>query len=378
MKILILSAQVKSYSTLSLKRAATDKGHEVTILDPSKLSPFISDKTGYDRIYDNYYKDFRRLYLNEFDIIIPRMTNLKYTTYVLDLMNNSMGIYSTQSALAIKKASNKLDTLLSLSAVGVPVPKTLMTNEASSTSFEKVIHQLGKFPIINKTAYGSMGAGISILESKKSAKSVIQSFIAQKTEFILQEYIDYVSDVRAIVIGDKVLAMERKRIKGDFRSNISMGAEGEFIQLSESDKNICIRAANAIGLSVCGVDLLRTKDKTYVIEVNSNFGFKIQKITKQPIAKYIIDYAVKQANLHAEAKVKTDIAQRTINTMQDSILELSKRLATYEEGEFAKLAEEYQGETISYLNKHGDKRKRTIRKSRDIFKIAEDILIFNK
>lgn len=375
MKILILSAKNRSYATLSLKKAAQAKGHDVTILDPSKLSPFISSKTtGYDRLYDNFYHNYNRVYLGEFDIVIPRMTNINYTTSVLDVINNNIGVYSTQSASAIQIASNKLSTTLILSAAGIPVPITTLVNDASAIT--KIIKQLGGLPIVCKTSYGSQGKGVSILESMITAKSIIQTLISQKTDFILQEYIAYKSDVRAVVIGDRVIAMQRKRIKGDFRSNISMGAEGIPIELNEDDKQICRRAAKIVGLDVCGVDLLITKNKTYVIEVNSNFGFKIQKITKAPIAEYIIDYAINMSLLHNKKREDINSQQRTINSMQKTISDLEKNLSIYEGGEFEKLTDTYRGKKINYIDKNGNKRHRVVSTIKDVFMIAQEVLIF--
>ena len=90
-----------------------------------------------------------------------------------------------------------------------------------------------------------------------------------------------------MVLHDKVIGvMKRNVIKGsDFRSNVSLGAEPEKMELTELEKEVAIKSSKAVGGILTGVDLIPSKDREkiepYVLEVNSNPGLSgIEKIVK--------------------------------------------------------------------------------------------------
>jgi ribosomal protein S6--L-glutamate ligase len=145
-----------------------------------------------------------------------------------------------------------------------------------------LIKKLGGLPLVAKLLQGSQGVGVSILETPLSANTVLESFAKLKADVKLQTFIKANGkDIRAIVIGDSVsVAMERTANKGDFRANISKNGSGRKVELSEDDKQICIRAARSIGLGFAGIDIMKDEEgRTYVIEANGNSGSKIIGIT---------------------------------------------------------------------------------------------------
>jgi len=376
MNILILSSKEKSFATKSIVIAAKKQGHNVRVLDPLKLASYISDiETGYDRIYDNIKKEFNRIYLNKYDVIIPRLTSLYYSAHILELLSNNAKLYSVQSADGLRIASDKLRTSMLLSAAGLPVPKTILSND--TTANKTIIDKLGGLPIIIKTIHGSQGNGVSIVKDAMSAKSVLQTLRANSVKYIIQEYIDYTQDIRAIVVGERVVAaMERTRMKKDFRANISLGAEGKPIVLSKADEYLCVQAAKAINLNVCGVDLLKTKHKTYVNEVNGNFGFKIQKITHTNIASKIVKYAVTQA----ENKTKHTENRTTYlkyNDIQSELQELRKLTNAYDYTFFKQMAKKHRGRNCTYTNREQITKTLTINNANDIIKIVSDTFNIN-
>ena len=103
----------------------------------------------------------------------------------------------------------------------------------------------------------------------------------------MQEFIELEYDIRAMVLHDKVIGvMKRNIIKGkDFRSNVSLGAEAEKMELTKLEEEVAIKASKAVGGILTGVDLIPSKDREkiepYVLEVNSNPGLSgIEKIVK--------------------------------------------------------------------------------------------------
>ena len=86
-----------------------------------------------------------------------------------------------------------------------------------------------KYPIVLKFPHGTQGKGVMFAESFAAASSMLDALIALKQPFLIQEYIETGGvDVRAFVVGDKVVAsMKRKAVRGEMRANIHAGGTGE-------------------------------------------------------------------------------------------------------------------------------------------------------
>jgi ribosomal protein S6--L-glutamate ligase len=90
--------------------------------------------------------------------------------------------------------------------------------------------------------------------------------------------------------------MKRTAKKGEFRSNLHRGGTAEVIQLSEEEENAALKAARAMGLGICGVDLLQSNYGPLILEVNSSPGLEgIESATGKNIAKSIIRYVERHA-----------------------------------------------------------------------------------
>ncbi len=297
MKIVIISSTYKGNGVQSIIKAGEKKGHTMKVLSHLYLYLFISDiENGYDRVYDGYSSDGKpeRIKAKEIDAIIPRIGNgLEYGASVLEHLNNNLGIFSTQTASGIKTATNKLLSLQKISAAKLKVPKTVMANTAAHVNW--LVEKVGGLPIIIKTLKGSQGVGVMIGETPMAVNSTLQSLYKSGQRVLIQEFVkteeNGAKDIRAIVIDGKVIVAMERITKGDFRSNLSLDGQGKKVDLSEKDKDICIRAARSCGLEVAGVDIIKdTDDQTYVVEVNGNYGYKVEKITGIDISTPLIEY----------------------------------------------------------------------------------------
>ncbi len=105
---------------------------------------------------------------------------------------------------------------------------------------------------------------------------LIQKFVAESKG----------KDIRAFVVGDRVVAAMRRVAQGDeFRSNVHRGGKAEAIELEPAFEETAVRAAQIMGLSVAGVDMLESQDGPQVMEVNSSPGLEgIEGATKLDIA----------------------------------------------------------------------------------------------
>jgi ribosomal protein S6--L-glutamate ligase len=135
-----------------------------------------------------------------------------------------------------------------------------------------------------------------LAESRKAARSVLQGFYLMDddgTNILMQEYVEESAgtDIRAFVVGSQVVAsMKRQSLTDDFRSNLHQGGEGTTVKLTDEEEKVAIKAARAMGLSICGVDMMRSNRGPLVLEVNSSPGFGIEQVTGRDVAEKIIDY----------------------------------------------------------------------------------------
>tara|TARA_B100000780_G_C20849321_1_gene337537 strand:- start:13 stop:600 length:588 start_codon:yes stop_codon:yes gene_type:complete len=169
--------------------------------------------------------------------------------------------------------------------------RTPMTVPISySDDSERAVKQGGlKFPLILKASSGSQtGVGVIISESMRSLHATVQmlSFLKPYVDLLVQEYIEIDYDIRVLVSNREVIAsMKRNVISGDVRSNASLGAKTESIELTDIERDTALKVAELVEGDLVGVDLLpakdREKDKPYILEVNGTPGLGgIEEVTK--------------------------------------------------------------------------------------------------
>lgn len=387
MNILILSTAQNSHATQCLIKASKTRGHKVTIIDPVKLYLFISNiESGYDRLYYGYGNNVTRVNIKDFDCVIPRLgENTVYGAFIVEHLNKNLGIFSTASAEAIRTVSNKLKTLQICSSYGLTTPRTAYAQNPSH--IEYLIEKVGGYPIIVKLLHGSGGTGVTLLKERSSAIPTIQSLFKSRSNIILQEYIPSSGkDYRVIVIGNSVVgSYQRIAKKGDFRANLQLGGFGIPVALNNADKDFCIRAARAVNLGVAGVDIIKTSGKTYLIEINANFGFKVQKITGINIARVIIQYC--EQNYHKKDWEKLQslayenllIKEKKLNdnlTKQMNVINM--HLGVFKNDIYInEIFKKAKGKKIAYKDRNNKNKQVTVKTLLDIQRIMVDSFIVN-
>jgi ribosomal protein S6--L-glutamate ligase len=292
MKIAIISYAENNSATKSIINAGESMGHQMSVLNPNDLAMFISDKIGYDRLYNKINKSkIERIYASDIDAIIPRIgTNVSYTSTLIDHLNLNLGIFSTQSGDGLRIASNKLLTLQKCSQQNIPTPKTIYANDPSM--IDHYLELVGGTPVVVKTLSGSKGEGVLLLDSYISAKSTLQALFKQNTSILIQEFLDSKGcDYRGIVVGERVVASyKRQAQKGDFRANIHKGASAVPVILSQEEQDFCVKCAKTLNLQTAGIDFMKDESGFRLIEVNGNYGFTIQSITGVNIGMELINF----------------------------------------------------------------------------------------
>ncbi|WP_271423805.1 RimK family alpha-L-glutamate ligase [Aequorivita sinensis] len=284
MNIAILSRGETLYSTKSLLHAASARNHNVEVLDPIYCN--LEIENGKAVLY--YEGDL----IDDLDAIIPRIgaSNTFYGTSVVRHFE-AMGVFTVVSSLGITNSRDKWTCFQVLAKHQIPMPRTIF---ASFYDFEEQLKTFRGKPIIIKLLEGTHGEGVILTESPQNALATVETLNAAGVKFLLQEYIEEVkgSDVRAIVVdGVVVAAMKRKSKAGDFRSNLHRGGSSEIIELSTAEEKLAIKAAKAMGLGFCGVDILQSKNGPLVLEINSTPGLEgIENTSGKNVSKSVIGY----------------------------------------------------------------------------------------
>jgi ribosomal protein S6--L-glutamate ligase len=171
------------------------------------------------------------------------------------------------------------------------VPTTIFINNFTA---EQQLESFGTIPLIIKLLEGTHGHGVILAETYQSALATMEMLGAAGVKFLLQEYIaeSEGADLRVIVVDGVVIAAMRRQCKyGDFRSNLHKGGTPETITLSSEEERVALKAAKALRLGICGVDILQSHRGPLVLEVNSTPGLEgIETTTGKNVSKSIIGY----------------------------------------------------------------------------------------
>lgn len=291
MHIVVLSRNSKLYSTSRLVEAIEDDGHIATVLDHLKCD-IISEQ-------DNPCILYRGTKVTGVDAVIPRIgSSVTFYGSAVVRQFEMMKVFSTVESQALVRSRDKLRSLQILARSGVGMPKTVFTND--STEVRKIIELVGGPPLIVKLLEGTQGVGVILAPTFQAAESIIQAFHSMETRVIVQEYIEEAKgeDIRAFVVDGKVVgAMKRKGKEGEFRSNLHRGGSGTLIELSPEERKTALIAAESMGISVAGVDLLQSKRGPLALEVNSSPGLQgIEAATGKNIAGEIVEFIKRSIN----------------------------------------------------------------------------------
>ncbi len=303
MKILILTNSPASYATKRLVEEIEARNDEQEVINPADLYAFISSTTsGHDRIYKKTEEKSERLLSKNFDAVIPRIggSGFLHSVMILRQISSNMNIFSTGNERGMKVCSNKFLSAQILSKHKIRNPKQVLAYRPND--FKELINLVGGLPCIAKLQKGSLGVGVMILNDELAASTSLTSFQSLGVSVILQQYIESgtpKNDIRVFVVGPetkepKIFAYKRYALDSDFRSNYTISGLGEPVEITEEEKTMAINAALAVGLGVCGVDIIRDSqdnDKPYILEINGTPGLKgVEAVTGENVAGAIIDY----------------------------------------------------------------------------------------
>ena len=305
MKLGILSRAPNVYSTQRLKTAAIDRGHEVRILNTLR---FAIDLAGEEPALQ-----YRGKPLTEYDAVLPRIgASITFFGLAVVRQFEQMDVYTPNTAAGIANSRDKLRSIQILSRHDVGIPATTFVRDRQDVL--AAIDRVGGAPVVIKLLEGTQGIGVILAPDTKVAEAIIETLQSARQNVLIQRFIAESKgrDVRALVVGDRVVAAMRRKAQGDeFRSNVHRGGTTEAITLEPEFEQVAVQAAQIMGLRVAGVDMLEGDDGPLVMEVNSSPGLEgIETATGLDIAGSIVDYIADQVNFP-----ELDVRQRlTVST----------------------------------------------------------------
>jgi len=285
MKLAILSRAPQAYSTQRLVAAAEQRGHQVRVLNTLR---FAIDLSGPDPDLQ-----YRGKPLSDYDAIIPRIgASITYFGTAVVRQFEQMDVYTPNTANGIANARDKLRATQILSRHNIAMPPTEFVRNRADV--RPAIERVGGAPVVIKLLEGTQGIGVILAPEAKVAEAIIETLHSTQQNVLIQRFISESRgrDVRALVVGDRVVAAMRRTATGDeFRSNVHRGGSVQSLELPPEYEEAAVRSAQIMGLKVAGVDMLESDQGPLVMEVNSSPGLEgIETATQLDVAGAIIDH----------------------------------------------------------------------------------------
>lgn len=289
MKIAVLSRNPRLYSTRRILEAGKARGHDIRVLDVLKLSIGVA--------HNQPQLFYKQKPLSGYDGVIPRI-GASITFYGCAVVRHfeQMGVFTLNTSHAISVSRDKLRSLQALSRHNIGLPPTQFVRDGRDVL--PAIERIGGAPVIVKVLEGTQGVGVILAEKAEIAEAIVETLQSARQNVLIQKFVAESKgrDIRAFVVGDRVVAAMRRTAKpGEFRSNVHRGGRTEKVELSDDYCRMAVHAAQVMGLRVAGVDMLETAAGPQVLEVNSSPGLEgIEGATGADVAGAIITHLEEQ------------------------------------------------------------------------------------
>ena len=280
---------MEAWSSTQLREALTKRGISYECFTFPKLVAQLGQKP--------YFKVNNLNLLEDLDALIIRPIgrgSLEEIVFRMDMLYKleRHGFLVINPAEAIEHCVDKYDILAILEDNGVPVPRTVVTESVNEAL--KAFKELGG-DVVVKPLFGSRGIGATRVVDAEVANTVFKAITFSHGVIYIQEFVPHgTSDIRAFIVGGRVIAAMR-RVADNWKTNYSQGARPAPITLDSALEEIAVKAANAIGCKIAGVDILEGPDGPKICDVNSQPGWKgLQMVTKVNIADEIVNYVLSE------------------------------------------------------------------------------------
>ena len=206
LSLAVLSRGPRLYSTRRIVEEAKKRGIEVEVCDPMKFSLVVSEGS-VDVLH-------RGRHFNH-DAVIPRIGH-SITQHGVAVLRHieQLGIWTANTGLGILQSRDKLNASQILARNRIPVPKTVYVRDIIDV--EQAIETVGGLPVVVKVTQGTQGDGVFLRHTAFEVRNLVQGLLMTGKSVLVQEYIaeSHGKDIRALVVGDRVVACMRRRARG--------------------------------------------------------------------------------------------------------------------------------------------------------------------
>lgn len=289
----VLSNARTLYSTRRFFEEGYRRGHKMRVYPPMQMSAYLERNA-----LELYHGDQK---IETPHCIIPRLGQKKpeHTLAIIrhyEMMvrqgSPNMHVKALNASYPMMRCRDKFVTMQVLAQNRIPVPRSVLIDDPLHV--DNAFQKIGDPPYILKIPTGSQGTGVMLADTRKAARSFIETLLDQGLQIIVQEFIAEAqgSDIRAIILGGNLIAaMRRNAATDDFRSNIHRGATSERVELSIEAARTVKLAARILGLTFAGVDLIESKRGPMILEVNASPGIEgIEGATGVNVAEKVITF----------------------------------------------------------------------------------------
>lgn len=206
-------------------------------------------------------------------------------------MLTRQGVRIYNQAQAIERTVDKAMTSFLLRMHGVATPATWVCESRAQVELVRGNAAQNNRQLVLKPLFGSQGQGVRKLLSHESLPVPMQQYV--DGVYYLQEFIESAHkphDYRVFVVGGKVVAA-MKRLGESWVNNVAAGGHCEPIVPDEQMATLALKAAQAVDIDYCGVDIIQAvAGDYYVLEVNSIPAWRgLQSVTDFNIAEVLVD-----------------------------------------------------------------------------------------
>jgi len=282
-KIVILGSMLE-WQRSEWQKAAKELGLEVALVSMLDVVWEINEETEQAFFYNSNGK---KHYFKNYDILIRRSAK-PYHNQAMELARYMQSLEKLVINSRLERWDKVAQALL-FKKNNLPFPKSWQF--FSQINLKKFLHK-SSFPLIVKHIMGTKGNNIYKVHNQAEALSILKD--ENLGDYLWQEYLPANEDFRVIVVGDRCLgAMKRIVPTGDFRSNIEIGGTPKKVELTEEMQQLAQKSARAMGYEICGVDIIYSDNKPYILEVNRTPIFEaFTKTLKISVAEEILNYVI--------------------------------------------------------------------------------------
>jgi ribosomal protein S6--L-glutamate ligase len=298
---IVSSDAMRDWASRELLAAANElaKGD---IVDPLDMSVRMSDTSSISVNGES---------ADSFDAFIVRGFNrqgeIDYQFEILELLDRQ-GHLVINSPEALSIAESKSETSFYLQKHGLPVPRTVVTQNLDDAAAAIELFGLS----VLKPLYGSHGIGIERVAPEMS-RELLPAFWERYGAMYIQEFVpNNGRDIRAFVVGDEVpAAMYRVAPEGQWKTNVFQGSSCETCEVTAELDELCLEAARAAGLDYTGVDVIEGPDGPVILELNgAPSWYGLSETTDRNIAVDVVSHVLRMLDTGQSARRPTELRCR--------------------------------------------------------------------